>query len=135
MATNSNKRRWLGPAIAVGLVLLVLAIPYFIILIPEVASHRKYSDLIRQARDERIIPAATWVQAFRAERGRLPTDDEMRTYFTERFHSHAAIIRERPYWLDGWGVKGTDFIIATSVPEWNLYYCSWDRQTLEYWTD
>lgn len=135
MATNRNKQRWRDVAIAVGLVLLFLSFPYCILLFSEFASHQKHSGLIRQARDERLIPAATWVQAFRTQRGRLPYDDEMRAYFTERFNSHAQIISERPYWLDRWGVQGTDFIIATSVPEWNLFYCSWDQRTLEYWSD
>jgi hypothetical protein len=60
----------------------------------------------------------------------------MRSYSTERFpKSYAAVYRERPHWINGWGAQGTDFVIATSVPEWNLFYCSWDQRTLEYWSD
>jgi hypothetical protein len=46
MATISNKRRWLGGAVVLGLVFLVLASPYFILFFSERASHWKYSDLI-----------------------------------------------------------------------------------------
>ena len=67
---------------------------------------------------------------------RLPNDAEMETFnHGKSGYEIVSLYRERPQWLDHWGVAGRDFIVTTTVPEWNLFYCSWDNKRLEFWSD
>jgi hypothetical protein len=89
--------------------------------------------------DQRLLPAAAWVESFCKRQGRLPTDVEMRAYSMKNFAGNGVrIMREPPpwgvEWENGW-VMGKDFVLCDGIPDWNLYYRSRDQRKVEAWTD
>jgi hypothetical protein len=119
-------------AVIVGLAAVAVFPHYF----SEWSSRRKHAHLIEQAFNQRLLPASAFVREFVERKHRLPDDLEMERY--NRGKSGWDVVRlcrDRPPWLDRWGVGGRDFFVTTSVPEWNLYYCSWDNKRFEAWTD
>jgi hypothetical protein len=130
------KRAW-PVALAFLLLLgLLVASPFLTLRFSERWSHWQNRELINRSFERRLVPAASWVKTFLAREHRLPTDDEMRSHCSEAFGDDVvAIYRERPRWMENWGVAGQDFMLCDSIPEWNLYYCSWDHRRIEAWSD
>jgi hypothetical protein len=103
---------------------------------PEHESRRKNANLIEQSYKERLLPASTWVKSFVVREHRLPQDHELGDFCIRQLSGHRIeIYREPPTWQRSWGVQGTDFMLVDAIPEWNLYYCSWNGRRIEAWTD
>jgi len=119
-----------------GVLCCLLALSYLWMFGSEWSSHRKHAQLIERAFNNRLIPACDFVRDFVEREHRLPSDSEMEGINQGKTGwDIVTIIRERPPWLASWGVPGRDFIVTTSEPEWNLYYCSWNGEHIESWTD
>lgn len=122
--------------VLIGVVGALLTIPYLWLSASEWTSHRTNAQLIERAFNDRLMPACAFVQGFVERERRLPSDSEMDAINQGKSGwDVVTIIRERPSWLKDWGVVGRDFILSTSEPEWNLYYCSWNNKRIEAWTD
>lgn len=118
-----------GVAALIG---LAITSPFLFLWFEEQYSRWEYRDVIRRSFEQRLIPAASWVEAFVSREHRLPTDDEMRTQLGD---GPVGIYREPPPWQHSWGVPGRDFMVCDSNGEWNMYYCSWNKQRIKAWTD
>jgi hypothetical protein len=119
-------------AIAVG----VFGIPWGLMEFSKWSSRREHAAEIDVMYRDRVLPAAAFVRDFVAREQRLPNDHEMETYNRETAgHGWVTIHRERPPWIEAWGVPGRDFIVRSGIEEWNVFYCSWDARQFEVWTD
>ena len=123
--------------VMVGVIASFLAFGVFLTYYNEWSSRRKHAQQIEQAFNERLLPAAVFVKSFVERNHRLPSDEEMEQSGWHCGTTGAgtdvwvSIIRERPQWIDSWGIAGRDFIVETAVPDWNLFYCSWDNKRIE----
>lgn len=103
----------------------------------EWSSHRKHAQEIEHAFNDKLLPAAAFVRDFVKREHRLPNQEEFRlsgwniASTNNGIEHYIDLIRERPQWADSWGVAGTDFMLGTDVPDWNLYYQSWDQKRIE----
>ena len=80
----------------------------------------------KQFVQEELQPLAAHIEQFRADNGRLPTDDEFKIWdhgFAKLYYSH------KPDFCDSWGEDGRDFLIGVWRGEWFEYYQSWDKKT------
>lgn len=135
MSAKALGRVWLV-ALASALMGLLVASPFLLLWFSEQRSHWQNRKSIEASFEQRLLPAASWVKGFASRERRLPTDEEMQAYSASAFKGNAvAIFREPPPWQATWGVAGEAFMLCDSVPEWNLYYRSWNRQRIEAWTD
>jgi hypothetical protein len=127
---------WLGIAAVIGIICLVLGSPFLILEVSEQVSHWNNRKLIKRYFEERMVPSAAWVEEFKSRQHRLPTDDEIKAFCVEKFgRDEVGIYREAPPWEHSWGAQGRDFMLCSSIPEWNLYYYSWNGKTTALWTD
>lgn len=134
---TKGTREWL---VFAGVVLAVAAavfvIPWGFMEYSEWASRRVHASEIDAVYRDRVMPAAAFVRDFVAREQRLPNDTEMDSFNRETAgHGWVTIHRERPPWIEQWGVPGRDFIVRSGVAEWNVFYCSWDARRFEVWTD
>lgn len=131
----SKLAAWMvGTAVAIMLVLMMLV--FSLDAYNEWESRKRQGALIEQAYREKLLPATAFVRGFVARENRLPTDHEMVAAGWIPWTSAGGppgvmLYRERPSWGTGWGMPGRDFMVETSVPEWNLFYKSWDDQRIE----
>jgi hypothetical protein len=125
-----------GIAAVVAVVCLVLGAPFLILEVSEQVSHWNNRKLISRQFDDQLLPSAVWVEGFEFREHRLPTDEEMKAFCIKKFgRNEVGIYREAPPWEHTWGTQGRDFMLCSSIPEWNLYYRSWNRRRSELWTD
>jgi len=102
------------------------------------SSHRRHATEIELAFNGRLLPAAAFVRSFTEREHRLPTDEEMeKSGWQIGSTGHGtdkgiSLYRERPNFWGTWGVRGKDFLLYTEVPDWNLYYSSWDNKRIEF---
>ncbi|XHR29159.1 MAG: hypothetical protein ACFUZC_01060 [Chthoniobacteraceae bacterium] len=130
---KSNKPFFAVLGALAGLCVFTIFLTYY----DEWSSHRMHAQEIERAFNERLLPATTFVRNFVERENRLPSDEELESAGWPRgttghgTNAYVHIYRERPQWLDSWGVVGRDFLLETAVPDWNLYYRSWDNQRIE----
>jgi hypothetical protein len=91
-------------------------------------SHRRHAQEIERAFTEQLLPATAFIKSFALREHRLPTDDELASAGWGR--AEIAVHRD-PAWLENHGVPGQDFVVETTVPDWNLFYQSWDNRRVE----
>jgi hypothetical protein len=100
-------------------------------------SRRTHAKEIEAAFRNELLPAAAFMRSFLEREHRLPSDSEMREYGWNigplEWGTYHVISIERAglRGTNSWGVEGRDFRLATLVPDWNLYYCSWDNKRIE----
>lgn len=136
MNSTLTKKRLMAIASSVGFTIFLALSPVLFFQFSEWLSYKKSADLIQAAHQEKLIPAVTWVRSFVREHNRLPTKAEINYIRPDLFVQHnVAIYRRGELELPFWGPSDRDFVIATCVQEWNLFYCSWDDQILEYWNE
>ena len=119
--------------VLLGMIASVAALGVFLTYFNEWSSRRKHSHEIEQAFNERLLPAAAFVRGIVEREHRFPSDGELGIsgWHVSSMDDGIQLYRERPQWLDICGVAGKDFIVGTQVPDWNLYYRSWDNQRIE----
>jgi hypothetical protein len=124
--------------IAIGIIAGLFGGAVFLYYFPEWSSRRDHAQEIERAFNERLLPAAAFVRGFVEREHRLPSDEEMKSagwLITSMDTMDATdgifLWRERPNWMGTWGVTGKDFMVETQVPDWNLYYQSWDNKRIE----
>lgn len=123
-------------ALSFALMGVLVASLFLLLWFSEQRSHWQNRKSIEESFEQRLLPAASWVKGFVARERRLPTDEEMQSYSASAFNGNTvAIFREPPPWQATWGVTGEGFMLCDSVPEWNLYYRSWEGRRVEAWTD
>ena len=121
----------------VGGIASLVAVMVFLSYYGEWSSQREHAQDIDQAYNKRLLPAAAFVRSFVAREHHLPSDEEIERAGWQigsvglGKDEGITIYRERPQWLDSWGVTGKDFLLYTAVPDWNLYYQSWDNKRIE----
>jgi hypothetical protein len=109
--------------IAAFAVIVCFALWWFLEITGEV-SHWNNRKLIKGAFEERLLPTAAWVEGIESREHRLPTGEEMKAFCMEKFgRDEIEIYRNPPPWQQTWGTYGRDFMLCSSIPEWNLYYC------------
>jgi hypothetical protein len=124
-------------SILLGVIASLVGVVVFVSYYSEWSSRREHAQEIEQAYTKRLLPAAEFVRAFVAREHRLPNDEEMRRAGWQigsvglGRDEGIAIYRQRPNWLDTWGASGKDFLLETEVPDWILYYQSWDNKRVE----
>lgn len=130
-----REAKWI--LITLAAALLLCALPVLLLFLVERDSHRRHAGQIRQAHAEWLVPAQAWVRTFSATHQRLPTDAELRAPDAQKTWplDRVGISAERPVWQQEWGAPGRDFMIGTSVGEWNLSLCSWDQRLLEVYNE
>lgn len=117
-------------------VVLLLASPVWLFYLAEPLSRWKYAQANQRARAERLYPAATWVHTFVAEHNRLPDRAEVQAFSVKQLlGGNVALYRKSVLGLPNGGSSDKDFVLATSTSEWNLYYCSWNREVLELYSE
>ncbi len=104
-------------------------------------SRRKHAQEIENAYNTRLLPAAVFIESFVEREHRLPADTEFEAagwpvgnsvHADNTLSGGITIYRERGKCVDNeWGTPGKDFVLETSVPDWNLYYRSWDKRRIE----
>jgi hypothetical protein len=132
---TKQHRGFLVPA-AMICALVLLASPLLLFYLAEPLSRWNYAQANRRARAERLHPAATWVHGFVAEHNRLPDRSEVQAFIAKQLSGgHVAIYRKGELGLPSWRPSSEDFVIAASTGEWNLYYCSWNKEVLEVYSE
>ena len=126
---NSYKPLFVVLGVITGLFAFGVSLTYY----NEWSSRRRHAQDIEHAFSTRLLPAATFIRSFVEREQRLPSDEEMEQsgWHMSSMSDGINIYRERPQWLDTWGVGGRDFLVETQVPDWNLYFRSWDNQRIE----
>ncbi len=113
-----------------------LSMGIFLTFYSEWHSHRRHAREIERAFNERLLPAAAFMRTFMEREHRLPSDKEMEKagWHISSMADGINIYRESSQWIGAGGtggVVGRDFVVETRVPDWNLYYRSWDNKRIE----
>jgi hypothetical protein len=101
----------------------------------EWSSHRKHARELDRAFNETLVPAASFIRSFAESEHRLPSDEELEAAGWRIAHGTdgkgMTVYRAPLNRTDEWGILGRDFLLETEVPDWNLYYRSWDKKRIE----
>jgi hypothetical protein len=131
---ESKKSR--ASSVLICAMVLLLASPVLFAFLAEFASRWRFSGVNGRARTETLLPAAAWVHAFVEGNNRLPTRAEAKAKGPQQFSGGAVTLYRRgELGLPVWGPAKDDFVIGAYTGEWNLYYCSWSKEVLEYYTE
>jgi hypothetical protein len=116
-----------------GIIASICFVTVFLPYFNEWASRRDHAQEIERAFNERLLPAAAFVRGFVEREHRLPSDEEMESagWNLSSTNNGIQLYTTRPNFQDCWGVPGKDFMVETQVPDWNLYYQSWDNKRIE----
>ena len=78
----------------------------------------------------RILPLVDYVEQFREERGRLPSEEEFRSWSDSEYENHLIdYFPTKPDFVRDWGEPGHDFIVGRWRGEWVHYYSTWDKRS------
>ena len=76
-----------------------------------------------------ILPLVEYVEQFREERGRLPSEEEFRIWSDSEYENQLTnYFPTKPDFVRDWGELGHDFIVGRWRGEWVHYYSTWDKR-------
>jgi hypothetical protein len=109
----------------------------FLTFYNEWSSHHEHAGEIEQAFRQRVLPAVAFIRDFEQREHRLPSDEELEKAGWQIGTNEGGkgvriqVDRDPSRGFANWGTVGKDFVVETSVPQWTVYYRSWDNQRIE----
>ena len=102
---------------AIGIALLLLVVT------ATVKQRAKDRQFVR----EELLPLAAYIDHFRNDTRRLPTDEEFGAWSRETYPDKATLYySHKPDFCRSWGEDNTDYLVGAWRGEWVHYYCSWN---------
>jgi hypothetical protein len=82
---------------------------------------------------DELVPLANFVEQFRDQNHRLPTQSEFKEWANQdkQHHWMVSYYPAKPDFVTDWGKDDYDFLVGQWRGEANEYYRSWDHQTFD----